>query len=103
MLETAAALEGMHGMSKLVRSTSNKMVGGVCAGIADAYGYDVTLVRIITAALVLFAGAGPVLYLIAWMIMPSDENMPPRNQWNNQQWSNGTANPNVFDPYQDHR
>ena len=39
-------------MSKLVRSTSNKMVGGVCAGIADAYGYDVTLVRIITAALV---------------------------------------------------
>lgn len=90
-------------MGKLVRSTSNKMVGGVCAGIADAYGYDVTLVRIITAALVLFAGAGPVLYLIAWMIMPSDENVSPRNQWNNQQWSNGTANPNVFDPYQDHR
>eukprot|EP00920_Eleutheroschizon_duboscqi_P040925 GHVT01097859.1.p2 GENE.GHVT01097859.1~~GHVT01097859.1.p2 ORF type:complete len:104 (+),score=16.63 GHVT01097859.1:498-809(+) len=90
-------------MSKLVRNTSNKMVGGVCAGIADTYGYDVTLVRIITAALVLFAGAGPILYLIAWMIMPSDENMPPRNQWNNQQWSNGTANANVFDPYQDHR
>ena len=42
-------------MSKLVRSTSNKMVGGVCAGIADAYGYDVTLVRIITAALVLLS------------------------------------------------
>ena len=103
MLETAAALEGMHGMSKLVRSTSNKMVGGVCAGIADTYGYDVTLVRIITAALVLFAGAGPILYLIAWMIMPSDENVSPRNQWNNQQWSNGTANPNVFDPYQDRR
>ena len=37
------------------------------------------------------------------MIMPSDENVSPRNQWNNQQWSNGTANPNVFDPYQDHR
>ncbi|MDU1863583.1 MAG: PspC domain-containing protein [Propionibacterium sp.] len=90
-------------MSKLVRNTSNKMVGGVCAGIADAYGYDVTLVRIITAALVLFAGAGPILYLIAWMIMPSDENMSPRNQWNNQQWNNGAANPNVFDPYQDRR
>lgn len=90
-------------MGKLVRSTSNKMVGGVCAGIADAYGYDVTLVRIITAALVLFAGAGPVLYIIAWMIMPSDENVSPQNQWTNQQWNSGTSHPNVFDPYQDKR
>ena len=82
-------------MGKLVRSTSNKMVGGVCAGIADTYGYDVTLVRIITAALVLFAGAGPVLYLIACRLKPSDPKLSPPHQRPKPQRSNSAADPNL--------
>ena len=57
---------------KLYRKTAGKMIGGVCAGLADYLNVDVTLVRLITALLVCFAGCGLLAYLIAWIIMPSD-------------------------------
>ncbi|OYN87933.1 PspC domain-containing protein [Parenemella sanctibonifatiensis] len=57
---------------QLRRSTSNKMIGGVCAGIARYFGWDATLVRLILVALVLFAGVGILAYLIAWLVMPAD-------------------------------
>lgn len=50
--------------------SDNRVVAGVCAGLADYFGIDVTLVRIVTAILVFFGGAGVPLYLAAWLIMP---------------------------------
>ncbi|MBK6873160.1 MAG: PspC domain-containing protein [Kineosporiaceae bacterium] len=50
--------------------SDNRVVGGVCSGLADYFGIDVTLVRIVTAVLVIFGGAGVPLYLAAWLIMP---------------------------------
>lgn len=55
---------------KLVRS-SNKMIAGVCAGIAEYLGWDITIVRIIYAlATLLTAFSGGIVYLILWIIMP---------------------------------
>ena len=54
---------------KLSRS-NNKMIGGVCAGIADYLGLDPTIVRIVWVLLLLFAGFGILLYLILWIVMP---------------------------------
>lgn len=55
---------------RLVRS-NNSMVAGVCAGIAEYFGWDVTLVRIIyLLASVFTAFAGGIVYVILWLVMP---------------------------------
>ena len=54
---------------KLSRS-NNKMIGGICAGIAEYLGLDPTIVRIVWVLLFFFAGFGVILYLILWIIMP---------------------------------
>ena len=54
---------------KLSRS-NNKLIGGVCAGIADYLGLDPTIVRIVWVLMLFFAGFGILLYLILWIIMP---------------------------------
>lgn len=58
---------------KLYRSSSNKIIAGVCGGLAEYFGLDATLVRIIWAILVLAFGTGILAYIIAWIIMPQDE------------------------------
>lgn len=56
---------------QLVRPRDNRMIGGVCAGFALHYGWDLSLVRVITAVImVLSAGAGVVAYIAAWVIIP---------------------------------
>jgi phage shock protein C len=72
----------------LVRSLNGRMLAGVCAGIADYFGVDVTLVRVILAiACVFTAGAGVLAYLAAWVIIPEEgekssivENIIKKNQ-----------------------
>jgi phage shock protein PspC (stress-responsive transcriptional regulator) len=60
--------------SQLRRSADGKMLGGVAGGIARYLNADVTLVRVIIAALALVtgAGAGAALYLAAWLLIPAD-------------------------------
>lgn len=48
------------------------MFAGVCAGIAARFGWDVTLVRIVTVAAVLLLGLSVWAYVILWVIMPND-------------------------------
>jgi phage shock protein PspC (stress-responsive transcriptional regulator) len=56
--------------NQLTRSRNNRMIAGVCAGFALHYGWDVTVVRIITALVALFTGIGAVAYLVLWVIIP---------------------------------
>ena len=56
-------------MGKLYRS-SNKMIAGVCAGLAENFGIGVGVVRLVMLVLLLFTGVGLVAYLILWVIMP---------------------------------
>ena len=58
--------------STLYRTRSNKMNGGVAGGLADYLNMFVSLVRIVTALVVLFTGVGPILYLLAWFILPEE-------------------------------
>ena len=57
---------------RLVRRTDNKMIGGVCAGVADYFGLDPTLVRVLTVVgAVLGLGSVVVAYVVAWAVMPT--------------------------------
>jgi phage shock protein C len=55
---------------KMVRSTSNKMIAGVCAGLAEYLDLDPSLVRIIFVVLALFGGTTLIIYPIMWIILP---------------------------------
>lgn len=56
---------------KLRRSRTDRMVAGVCGGIAEMLGVDAPIVRILlVAATLLGFGAGAVLYLVAWLVVP---------------------------------
>lgn len=55
---------------KLYRSSDDRMIAGVCAGIADFFGLDVSLVRIATLVLILFGGLSIWVYILLWIIVP---------------------------------
>jgi len=56
----------------LRRPVEGRMLAGVAAGAAEYLGADVTLVRILLVALVLFGGAGIPLYVAAWLLVPEE-------------------------------
>jgi phage shock protein PspC (stress-responsive transcriptional regulator) len=55
----------------LVRPMRERMLSGVCAGIANYYKLDVNIVRIATVLLSVFGGVGIIAYAVAWLMMPS--------------------------------
>ncbi|MDO4604711.1 MAG: PspC domain-containing protein [Helcococcus sp.] len=57
---------------KLKKSSKNKLIAGVCGGIAEYLNIDVTLVRLIWTMLGFFFGGGLILYILFALIMPSD-------------------------------
>jgi phage shock protein PspC (stress-responsive transcriptional regulator) len=59
-------------MEKKLRRSSDRIIGGVCGGIAEYFGLDKTLLRVIYVLLVLFGGLGILAYLIFWVIMPNE-------------------------------
>ena len=77
-----------NGTKVLVRSRKGRMVAGICAGLAEYFGVDVTLVRVIVAVIaVITGGAGILAYLVLWAIVPEEgektsiaENFTRKNQ-----------------------
>ena len=57
---------------QLRRSRRDRVLGGVCGGLAEYFGIDPVLLRIVAVALALSGGAGFLLYLIAWIAMPEE-------------------------------
>ncbi|MGL5682698.1 MAG: PspC domain-containing protein [Marinifilaceae bacterium] len=58
---------------RLYRSTSDRMVAGVCGGIAHYFQWDPTLVRVAYVLITLFtAFSGVLAYLILWLVMPAE-------------------------------
>jgi phage shock protein C len=77
-----ATVTGHPQAGRLRRSADDKMLAGVAGGIARYLNIDVTLVRIIIAALVLFTGAGVALYVAAWLLIPADgADQPVAEAW----------------------
>ncbi len=61
------------GPKRLKRSVKDKMIAGICGGLADYFDIDSTLVRLVFAFTVLFAGTGILAYLIMWIIVPKED------------------------------
>jgi phage shock protein C len=59
---------------KLYRSERDRLLGGVAGGLADFFDVDSTLVRIIFVLLTIFGGSGLVIYLILWVIIPTESS-----------------------------
>jgi phage shock protein C len=57
-------------MTTITRPQSKKMIAGVCAGLAERYGWRVGKVRLLFVVSCLLPGPQFVLYLILWAIMP---------------------------------
>ena len=59
-------------MKKLYRSSSDRKIAGVCAGFAEYFDLDVTLVRLIWLIVSFMTGLGLLAYPIAWIVMPEE-------------------------------
>lgn len=60
---------------KFFRSESDKMVGGVCGGLAQYFDMDSTVVRLVFALIVIYGGTGLLLYIILWIVVPSESSV----------------------------
>ena len=58
--------------NNLYRTREGRVVAGVCSGIAGYFGIDPTLVRLAFAVFTIFGGAGILIYLIAWIVIPEE-------------------------------
>jgi phage shock protein C len=58
------------GPKRLMRSSTDKKLGGVCAGLAEYFDMDTTLVRVLWLLVVLCGGTGILLYVILWIVLP---------------------------------
>lgn len=56
----------------LVRPTDDRVIAGVCSGIARYLKVDVALVRVVVAAAVLFGGVSLWIYPLMWLVMPEE-------------------------------
>jgi phage shock protein PspC (stress-responsive transcriptional regulator) len=56
---------------RLTRRSNDRMIAGVCSGVADYLGLDVTLVRLLAVVAAVFSvGTVAVAYIAAWILMP---------------------------------
>ncbi|WP_277595976.1 PspC domain-containing protein [Prevotella marseillensis] len=63
---------------KLYLSDKDRKIAGVCGGLADYFGIDSTIVRILWALAVMVSyGTGFILYLVFWLIVPREKNILP--------------------------
>ena len=60
-------------VKKFYRTHDNKMLAGVCGGIASYFGLDATIVRLVTIGAVL-VGIGVPVYIILWLFTPDSAN-----------------------------
>ncbi len=67
---------------RLYRLQSNKMIGGVCVGLAQYFDLDVSLIRLIFVGIALITAVFPMLlfYIIAWIIIPTEEEVQKKEK-----------------------
>ena len=64
-------------VKRLYRSGRDKILGGVCGGIAEYFNVDPVIIRLLWVILSLMYGVGIVAYLVAWFIVPRN----PKHKW----------------------
>lgn len=63
-------------MKSLTRNPNDKMVAGVASGLAEYFGIDTTIVRILFLLLLLPGGISPLVYVLLWIVMPERAAAP---------------------------
>ena len=64
---------GYHAAQKrLTRPRVGRKIAGVCAGFANYFDIDVTLVRLVWLVVVIFGGTGLLAYIVGWILMPEE-------------------------------
>jgi phage shock protein C len=58
--------------TRLMRSRSDRMIGGVAGGIARYFNIDPVIVRLVFALSVFAGGVSPLIYLVLWLVMPEE-------------------------------
>jgi phage shock protein C len=79
MPASTATIDAQPGSRRLIRSTSDRKIAGVCGGLADYLAVDSTAVRVLWVVLTIVPGAivlGLVGYIVAWFIMPDAPTVP---------------------------
>ncbi|MCK5823048.1 MAG: PspC domain-containing protein [Bacteroidales bacterium] len=63
-------------MEKRLTRSNNRVIAGICAGIAEWLGWDIALVRILYLLLSIFSAAfpGTIAYIILWIVMPPKDS-----------------------------
>ena len=59
-------------VNQLTRSRSDRMIAGVCGGLARYFNVDPSLIRLAFALAFVFGGSGLLLYLILWVVLPAE-------------------------------
>lgn len=77
--------------TQLARSSNDKVLAGVCGGLARYFGIDTSIVRLLFVLSVIFAGVSPLVYIVLWIVMPLDTpssvtppalpSQDPTNEW----------------------
>lgn len=67
---------------RLMRPRNNRKIAGVCAGLAEYFDLDVTLVRVLWLVISFFSAIvfGTIAYIVAWIVMPEEPEYLPATQ-----------------------
>ena len=68
------AKEETKEIKRVYRSKKNKMLAGVCGGIAEYFAIDPVLVRLLFVLLLFMGFVGIIVYLVAWLIIPEAQS-----------------------------
>jgi phage shock protein C len=74
---------GVIARERLVRRRQDRKIAGVCAGFAEYFDLDVTLIRIVWVLCVVCGGVGALAYVVCWIVIPEEPLMlqaPPSAQ-----------------------
>ncbi len=63
-------ITAMSNVKRLLRSRRDKKLGGVCAGLAEYFDLDVSLVRLAWIFFAVLGGSGVLAYILAWIVIP---------------------------------
>jgi len=70
-------VEGVVARERLVRPRQDRKIAGVCAGLAEYFDLDVTLIRIVWVLCVVCGGVGALAYVVCWIVIPEEPLMLP--------------------------
>ena len=65
-------------MKRIYRSDSDRLIAGVCGGLAQYFSIDPTLVRLVLVFFTIFGGAGILAYVVSWIMIPDESETPKK-------------------------